>query len=180
MPSLQIACKMRAFFYIKFGGSLKIIKCFSIVVLSLGASCLSYADFVGRVVGVHDGDTITVLTQDNVQYKIRLANIDAPELGQPFVQKAKQVLSDFVYNHPVYIKEHGEDRYGRVIGTVLKGNDNVNRLMVRYGYAWAYRQYLNDNVILNLETYAQQQKVGIWKDANNISPAQWRRMQNQK
>ena len=159
---------------------MKIKKLTATFLFALGTSNLSHADFVGKVVGVHDGDTITVLSQNNVQHKIRLANIDAPELGQPFGQKSKQVLSDFVYNYPVYIKEHGQDRYGRVIGTVLKGNDNVNRLMVRYGYAWAYKQYLNDNVILNLESYAQQQKIGIWKDANNISPEQWRRMQNQK
>lgn len=148
-------------------------------VLSLFFINSCYADFVGRVVGVHDGDTITVLTDNKNQYKVRLANIDAPELKQPFGQKSKQVLSDFVYGQPVYIQEQGQDRYGRIIGTVLKGNDNVNRLMVRYGYAWAYKQYLKDNVMLNLESYAQQQKIGIWKDANNISPEQWRRMNSQ-
>ncbi len=151
----------------------------SLLVL-LASSGFAHADFVGRVVGVHDGDTITVLTNSNTQYKVRLANIDAPELKQPFGQKAKQVLSDFVYNQPVLIQDNGQDRYGRVIGTVLKGNDNVNRLMVRYGYAWAYRQYLNDSVMINLESYAQQQKLGIWRDANNISPEQWRRMNSQK
>ena len=38
----------------------------------------------GRVVGVHDGDTLTVLTAGNVQIKVRLVEIDAPELKQPF------------------------------------------------------------------------------------------------
>ncbi|MFZ7793210.1 thermonuclease family protein [Acinetobacter lwoffii] len=152
--------------------------CLGVLVASIPLT--TFADFVGRVVGVSDGDTITVLTQNNQSYKVRLANIDAPEMGQPFGKEAKMVLSDFIYNKPVYVKEHGKDRYDRIIGTVLKGNDNVNRLMVRYGYAWAYRQYLTDNTMISLESYAQQQKIGIWKNAENISPEQWRRMQNQK
>ena len=152
--------------------------CLGVLVASIPLT--AFADFVGRVVGVSDGDTITVLTQNNQSYKVRLANIDAPEMGQPFGKEAKMVLSDFIYNKPVYVKEHAKDRYDLIIGTVLKGNDNVNRLMVRYGYAWAYRQYLTDNTMISLESYAQQQKIGIWKNAENISPEQWRRMQNQK
>jgi len=42
-----------------------------------------------RVVGFHDGDTITALTDDMRQIKVRLHGIDAPELGQPFGQAAK-------------------------------------------------------------------------------------------
>ncbi len=156
------------------------MKKISLAILFVFIAPIASADFMGRVVGVNDGDTIVVLTDSNQQYKVRLANIDAPEMGQPFGKEAKKVLSDFIFNKPIYVQEHGKDKYGRIIGTVLKGNDNVNRLMVRYGYAWAYRQYLNDNSILNLESYAQQKKIGLWKNAENISPDQWRRMQNQK
>ena len=80
---------------------MKIKKLTATFLFALGTSNLSHADFVGKVVGVHDGDTITVLSQNNVQHKIRLATIDAPELGQPCGQKSKQGLSDFVYNYPV-------------------------------------------------------------------------------
>lgn len=156
------------------------MKKISLALLFVFIAPIASADFTGRVVGVNDGDTIVILTENNQQYKVRLANIDAPEMGQPFGKEAKKVLSDFIFNKPIYVQEHGKDQYGRIIGTVLKGNDNVNRLMVRYGYAWAYRQYLNDNSILNLESYAQQKKIGLWKNAANISPDQWRRMQNQK
>lgn len=148
--------------------------------ITLSSIQVVHADFVAKVIEVHDGDTITVLTQNNKQYQVRLANIDAPELTQKFGERSKKVLADFIYNSPVYIKEQGQDKYGRVVATVLKGNDDVNRLMVRYGFAWAYREYLTDKVMLNLESYAQQQKIGIWQNAENISPEQWRRMKNQQ
>ncbi|UNW11162.1 thermonuclease family protein (plasmid) [Acinetobacter indicus] len=152
---------------------------FSILVL-LSVSSLTYADFYGRVVGVSDGDTITVLTAEKQQYRVRMMNIDAPEKGQPYGEQAKQFLSNLVYNSQVYVQDHGQDQYNRVLGTVLKGNDNVNRMMVRYGYAWAYRKYLKDPVMIDLETYAQQQKIGMWKDAQNITPEQWRKMNRYK
>ena len=51
----------------------------------------------GRVVGVSDGDTLTVLMSGR-QVKIRLAEIDAPEKSQAFGQRAKQSLSDLVFS----------------------------------------------------------------------------------
>jgi len=58
----------------------------------------------GRVVGVHDGDTITLLMTDHQQVKVRLAQIDAPEIGQAFGQRSKQALSDLVFNKSVEVK----------------------------------------------------------------------------
>lgn len=143
-------------------------------------SSISYADFVAKVVGITDGDTMIVLTNDRKTVKIRLANIDAPEKSQPFGNKAKQALSDLAYNKFVYIKEHGFDQYGRTIGTVMLGNDPVNRIMVRNGLAWSYRQYNTDPIINNLEVYARQNKIGLWHDAKPIAPSEWRKMQREQ
>ncbi|MDR8439507.1 nuclease, partial [Acinetobacter baumannii] len=82
-------------------------------------SNIANADFVARVIGVTDGDTITVLDRSNNQIKVRLADIDAPEKSQPFGAKAKQALSDLTFNRNVYIQEKGYDKYHRLIGTVL-------------------------------------------------------------
>ena len=43
----------------------------------------------GRIVGVSDGDTLTLLDAKQVPHKIRVAGIDAPEKKQPFGEKAK-------------------------------------------------------------------------------------------
>lgn len=157
---------------------LKKISC--LLSLLLGVSQAAKADFVAKVVGISDGDTITVLNGENKQIKVRLANIDAPEKNQPFGSRSKQELSNLIFNNFVYIKESGFDMHNRMIATVMKGNDPINRIMVKNGYAWAYKEYLNDPIILNLESYAKMHKLGLWKDANPIYPSQWRRMQAQK
>ncbi|MDN5477413.1 MAG: thermonuclease family protein [Staphylococcus equorum] len=155
------------------------MKKLSILVLML-ISSLTHADFVAKVVGITDGDTITVLDGQKNQIKVRLANIDAPEKNQAFGARSKQALSDLIFNKYVYIKENGFDMHKRMIATVMKGNDPINRIMVKDGYAWAYKEYLNDPIILNLETYARQNRLGLWQDSNPIYPSQWRRMQTQK
>lgn len=71
------------------------------------------ADLTGRVVGVSDGDTITLLTSENKQVKVRLAEIDTPESKQPWGTKAKQALSDMVFKRDVRVVVATTDRYGK-------------------------------------------------------------------
>lgn len=54
------------------------------VALTLMAITASAAAITGRVVGIADGDSLTLLDAANTQYKIRLSGIDSPEKGQPF------------------------------------------------------------------------------------------------
>ena len=70
------------------------------------------------MVGVADGDTVTVLDADKVQHKIRLAGIDAPEKSQPFGNRSKQNLSDLVFGKYVRVDWDKRDRYGRIVGKV--------------------------------------------------------------
>jgi len=75
-------------------------------------------EITGKVVGIIDGDTIDILTDDKTTIRIRLNGIDAPETGQPFGSNAKQYLSEFIGGQVVRVVTHGEDRYGRTIGDV--------------------------------------------------------------
>ena len=79
----------------------------------------------GKVVGVADGDTITVLDATYTQHKIRMQGIDAPEKAQPFGQKSKQSLSQLVYNKQVTVEYQKKDKYGRVVGKILLNNTDV-------------------------------------------------------
>src|SRR5262245_51075014 len=80
----------------------------------------------GKVVSVANGDTLTVLDADNVQHKIRLHGIDAPEKGQPFGAKAKEALAEKVHEKTVRVVWIEKDRYGRIVGDVYLDHQNIN------------------------------------------------------
>jgi endonuclease YncB( thermonuclease family) len=130
----------------------------------------------GKVVGITDGDTLTIL-MDSKQYKIRLAEIDTPERNQPYGSKAKDVLSDLVFNKEVKAEVQDVDRYGRYVARIYVGELDVSREMVRLGAAWVYRQYLRDKSLLEVEAGAKVAKRGLWSlpEAQKIPPWEWRR-----
>ncbi len=112
---------------------IKIIVCFSAMVFTLS---MAWAQtYNGKVVGIADGDTFTLLTTDKEQKKIRLAEIDTPEKAQPYGQKAKQALSDLIFGKEVIVKQNDIDRYGRIVAWVYQGETDVNTEMIRQGAA---------------------------------------------
>jgi len=135
---------------------------------------------LGRVVGIADGDTLTVLDASNTQHKIRLAGIDSPEKAQPFGQVCKQSLSDLAYDRTVQIDWNKVDRYGRVIGKVLVNGQDVNLEQIRRGCAWHYKQYQNEQTLedrlgyAKAEDKAKAEKVGLWVEAGAVAPWEWR------
>jgi endonuclease YncB( thermonuclease family) len=86
--------------------------------LIIGAGAADAAEITGRVVGVTDGDTLTLLTPQRRQLTIRLVEIDAPEGGQPYGERSKQTLSQLVFRRDVRIVENGKDQYGRTLGRI--------------------------------------------------------------
>src|SRR5579875_576605 len=99
------------------------------------------ADYSARVVGITDGDTITVLTAAKKPFRIRLWGIDAPETGQDFGSRAKQAASELAFGKTGTIRARDIDRYGRMVAEViLPDGRSMNREIVRQGMAWWYRQ----------------------------------------
>ena len=135
------------------------------------------ADYIGRVVGVSDGDTLTLLTAEKQQVKVRLGEIDTPESKQPYGQRAKQALSDLAYNKQARVVVQDTDRYGRTVGRVYVGSVDVNAEMVKQGAAWVYRQYLKDQSLLRLEAEAKAAKRGLWglSETERCPPWDWRK-----
>lgn len=134
----------------------------------------------GRVVGVADGDTITVLDASDEQHKIRLAGIDAPEKSQAYGQVAKQSLSELVYGQQADIETSKRDRYGRKIGKVRVGGTDANLEQIRRGLAWHYKDYELEQPPLDRATYAEAEiearsaSRGLWGDPAPVAPWEWR------
>lgn len=146
-----------------------------LVVLSAPVAAVEY---VGKVVALHDGDTITLLTAERRPIKVRLGEIDAPELsGQPYGTQAKQQLSDLAFGRPARVVVQDTDRYGRTVGRVYVGGYDINAELVKRGAAWVYRQYAKDPSLYRLEAEAKAKKLGLWAlpDAQRIEPWNWRK-----
>lgn len=126
-----------------------------------------------RVVGVTDGDTITVLLYGR-QQQVRLSDIDAPESGQPFGSNSKQSLSDMVYGKEVELTVTDTDRYGRLIARVKQGGTDANLEQVNRGLAWAYRKYTRDERVLMAESAARVRSSGLWAHDDQTPPWEWR------
>ena len=131
----------------------------------------------GRVVGISDGDTLTLLTQNRQQVKIRLHGIDAPELGQAWGQQAKRALSTLTFRQIVHVQETDQDRYGRIVGIVYRNQHSINEALIASGHAWVYQKYNKNKRWNTLETEAQKRRLGLWKLHPNqrIPPWDYRR-----
>lgn len=156
----------------------------NLIVLSLTLIFASFASadvISGRVVGVADGDTITILDGTNTQHKIRLNGIDAPEKSQAFGNVSKRSLSDMVFNQQVDVDWLKEDRYGRKVGKVLLNNEDVNLKQIKRGLTWYFKKYKSDVAQEDRITYVQAQqeaeanKTGLWVDPNPIPPWDFRK-----
>ena len=134
-------------------------------------------EFKGKVVGIADGDTFTLLTSDKQQIKVRLSEIDTPERAQPFGTRARQALSGLIFSKDVLVVQEDIDRYGRLVGHVYVGDMHVNRQLVKDGMAWVYRQYSKDKTLLQDEQEAREAKRGLWSlpSTEQVPPWEWRR-----
>lgn len=141
---------------------------------------------LGRVVGVADGDTVTVLDAAKVQYKIRLMGIDAPEKKMPYGQRAKEHLSTLVFGKQVRVEYHKQDKYGRIVGKVAVDGLDANLAQIKAGLAWHYKQYereqseTDQQVYANAEAEARDERAGLWADPTPVPPWDWRKQQRRK
>lgn len=156
---------------------------FLLAILTLLASVTALAQqspLTGRVVGVSDGDTITVLDTRYREHKIRLVGIDAPESAQDFGRASKSNLSRLAFGRQVTVRWRETDRYDRILGTVFVDRTNVNLEQVRAGLAWFYRQYQSDlspadrSLYDSAEREARSSRRGLWQSPSPTPPWDFR------
>jgi len=134
----------------------------------------------GRVIGVSDGDTITVLDAAKKQHKIRLAGCDTPERRQPFGERAKQNLSALAFDRRAESACYKRDRYGRSICRVAVAGRDLCLEQVRAGLAWHFKRFANEQTpqeraeFAEAEDRARAARRGLWRDASPVAPWDWR------
>lgn len=155
-----------------------VIGCTLLALLLIFQSAI--ADLSGQVISITDGDTCTMLIDRTTQVKVRLAEIDAPERGQPFGTKAREHLSSLVFGKAITVKETSIDRYGRTVGRIYVDGLDVSAEMVSRGAAWVYRAYSKDPLLLSIEDSARSNQIGLWSSNNPIEPWLWRRGERER
>lgn len=145
--------------------------------------------FDAKVIAVLDGDTVMVTRVSGPPVKVRLAEIDAPEVGhagmggkstnsqkaQPGGIAAKQSLSEMVLHKQVSMDVQAVDSYGRLIAHLTVDGMNINEQQVRRGMAWEYSHYHGNKAYIALQSEAQQARRGLWSQASPLPPWQWRK-----
>jgi len=129
------------------------------------------------VIAVSDGDTLRARCGEPGRYEqvtIRLAEIDAPERGQPYAQQSKQALRAACFGTLASIRPVGRDRYGRTVGPVECRGEDASLQQVRSGLAWAFTRYLTDPAIEHQQHAARTAQLGLWADASPRPPWEWR------
>ncbi|MDH3512281.1 MAG: thermonuclease family protein [Gammaproteobacteria bacterium] len=121
--------------------------------------------FYGRATKVVDGDTLSMKTAEGKPLRVRVAEIDAPEKGEPFSKRARQALNQIIWNQDLAIRLYDIDSYGRIVGHVFVGATDAGRELVRDGLAVVYRRYSTDASLLDLERQAREAKLNIWSQA---------------
>lgn len=166
-----------------------LMKILAALLLSL-ALPVAAATLEGRVVGVSDGDTITVLDRQNVQHRIRLSAIDAPEKAQPFGNRSKQNMERMAKGKEALADCPKTDRYGRKVCKVwVQPGDcptcgmtlDVGYAQVSAGLAWWYRAYAKEQsaedrgLYESEENEARLRRHGLWIESSAVPPWDWRR-----
>lgn len=147
------------------------------VLILLLTPIIVFSQTKAKVVGISDGDTITVLLEGNTQKKLRLAEVDCPESGQPFGSNAKQFTSEQVFGKQISFIETDTDRYGRTIAKVYYDNGKyLSAEIIKAGLGWWYYHFSKDKFLRELEEKARLEKLGLWQDKNNVSPWEYREM----
>mgnify|MGYP003393180145 CR=1 FL=1 len=149
----------------------------ALALVLLALPIAAYADLVGSVVKIQDGDSLTVLVGKR-QVKVRLTEIDTPERGQPFGTRARESLSELCAGKEARVVDKGKDRYGRTLGRVYCASVDTSAEQVRRGMAWVFDRFVTDRSLYTLQDEAKAARRGLWADAKPVPPWEWRRLKD--
>lgn len=147
----------------------------SLLALIITASISSAQRFPVKVIGISDGDTFTVINRDNLQLKIRVYGIDAPEKKQAYGNKSKQALSALIFGKSIEIDVQSQEKWGRYVAKVYTPDgQDVALLMLQSGMAWHYTRFDQTPSYAKAQETAKKAGKGLWADKNPVAPWDFR------
>jgi micrococcal nuclease len=129
----------------------------------------------GLVSHVSDGDTLTLTPPNQAPLQVRLRDIDAPEICQPWGEEARRALSELALNKVATLQVSARDSYGRTVGTLLIDDLNVGRWLVENGHAWSIRTRWDQGPLVKQERQAKALGRGLHAQGGAVQPREWRR-----
>jgi micrococcal nuclease len=139
--------------------------------LALAVLLQAGAALAHPVVGITDGDTLTLLV-DQRPVKIRIHGIDAPERRQPFGAKSRQSLSELCWGKDATFQKTGKS-WNRVTAHLYCDGVNAGTEQVRRGMAWTEPRYNRDPALPELQERAREARRGLWA-GEPVAPWEWR------
>jgi endonuclease YncB( thermonuclease family) len=149
------------------------------ILLASASMAASAGTLIGSVIGITDGDTLTLLV-DRQAYKVRIASIDAPEKRQAWGEKSKSNLRRLAFNHEAVAECPKVDRWGRQICKVTVNTVDIGLEQIKHGMAWWYRKYAKEqsadgqSAYESSELMAKMRRLGLWADTNPVPPWDFR------
>ncbi|MGH8671553.1 MAG: thermonuclease family protein [Burkholderiales bacterium] len=138
------------------------------------------ATLQGRIAAIGDGDSLVVTDAGGTSHRVRLAAIDAPELGQAFGKSAQRSLSTMVLGKAVTVEYRARDSYGRIVGKVFSAGEDINLRQIAAGMAWHYKRYQGEQASPERRRYARAEiearakRLGLWRDSAPLAPWDFR------
>ncbi|MEY3296151.1 MAG: hypothetical protein RLZZ451_2199 [Pseudomonadota bacterium] len=130
----------------------------------------------GLVAAVADGDTLTLRLPDGKPVTVRLRDIDAPEICQPWGPEAKAALSELALNKLAILTPSSRDNFGRVVGRVTVRDLDLGRRLVEEDHAWSTRTRYDRGPLVKQERMAKALGRGLHPQLPRaVPPWEWRR-----
>ena len=134
---------------------------------------------------MHDGDTVRITDTDGRRHKVRLAYIDAPEIGQAHGIESRDRLRRILSDETVDVQVTDTDRYGREVAYLFSDGLDINLSQIENGAAWHYTSIAKKQqpkadfaAYAAAEAYSRAERTGLWAKREPLAPWLFRKQQH--
>ena len=139
-------------------------------------------EITGTVIKNHDGDTITLQTEERGIFNVRLSGADTPETGQAYWRVARDALHRLIADKPVTVRCYKQDWRKREVCHVLVDGIDPALTLVKQGLAWYAFMFADEltpamrTAYEQAEEQARQQRIGLWREPEPMPPWDCRKL----